>query len=68
MMLSNFQLEKLAKYYKLHINEICMKDKLPNAVQDGGYMINRQSFNEGTGTQWISLFVILDNAYYFDLF
>ena len=45
-----------------------MKDDLPIAVQDGGYIINMQSSNRGTGTHWISLFIIRDNAYYFDLF
>ena len=66
MMLSNFQLEKLAQYYKLHINDVCMKDELPNIVQDGGYIINMQSSTRGSGTHWVALF--RENAYYFDSF
>ena len=68
MMLSNFDLENLAKYYKLHINDVCMKDELPNTVQDGCYIINMQSSSKGTGTHWIALFIIRENAYYFDSF
>ena len=37
-------------------------------MQDGGYIINMQSSRKGTGTHWVSLFIIRNNAYYFDLF
>ena len=66
-MLSSFQLDKLAKYYKLHIYEICMIDELQNTVKDRGYIINMQSSNRGTGTHRVSLYIIRDNAYYFDI-
>ena len=68
MVLSNFQLEKLAKFYKLKINDICMKDELPDKVEDGSYIINLQSSFQGTGTHWCALFIDRKNAYYQDSF
>ena len=45
-----------------------MKDELPNTVQHGGYIIHMQSSNKGTSTQRVSLFIIRDNASWFDTF
>ena len=67
-MLSNFELERLAKFYKLPLISICMKNELPNTVKNGCYIINMQSSTQGNGTHWVALFVYQNNSYYFDPF
>ena len=67
-MLSNFDLERIAKFYKLPLISICMKNELPTALKDGCYIVNMQSSTAGSGTHWVSLFVYKDNSYYFDSF
>ena len=67
-MLSNFELERLAKFYKLPLISICMKNELPNTVKNGCYIINMQSSTQGNGTHWVALFVYQNNGYYFDSF
>ena len=58
-MLSNFQFKQFSKFYKLHINKICMKDKLPNTVPDCGYVKNMRSSRKGIGTLWLGYLVYL---------
>ena len=67
-MLSNFDIEKLCKFYRLPLIAICMKNELPMAVKDGCYIINMQSSTQGNGTHWIALYVFKLNAFYFDSF
>lgn len=67
-MLSNFDIEKLCKFYKLPLIAICMKDELPTVVKDGCYVINMQSSTQGNGTHWIGLYIHKSNAFYFDSF
>ena len=67
-MLSNFDIEKLCKFYRLNLIAICMKDELPTAVKDGCYIINMQSSTQGNGTHWIGLYIYKSNAFYFDSF
>ena len=45
-----------------------MKEELPNAEQDKGYVINMPPSSKGTGTHWVSIFIIRNNAYYFNSF
>ena len=67
-MLSNFDLEKICKFYKLPIVSISMKDELPSTIKDGCYIVNMQSSSQGNGTHWVALFVYKFNAFYFDSF
>lgn len=67
-MLSNFDIEKLCKFYRLNLIAICMKDELPTTVKDGCYVINMQSSHQGNGTHWVGLYVFKSNAFYFDSF
>ena len=67
-MISNFELERLAKFYRLPLISICMKDELPKKVEDGCYIINMESSFMGSGTHWVALFVYKNTAYYFDSF
>jgi hypothetical protein len=68
MTLSNFDIEKICKFYKLPIVAITMKDELPRSVKNGCYVINMQSSSEGNGTHWVALFIYKTNAFYFDSF
>jgi len=58
-MLTNFQLEDLAKKYHIPLVAICMKDELPKSPRDGNYIINLQSSDGGknTGTHWTALII-----------
>lgn len=67
-MITNFELERLAKFYRLPLISICMKNELPSTVSDGCYIINMQSSTQGNGSHWVALYVIKDNSYYFDSF
>ena len=67
-MLSNFDIEKICKFYRLPVVAICMKNELPTIVKDGCYVINMQSSTQGTGTHWVGLYVYKNNAFYFDSF
>ena len=67
-MISNFELERLAKFYRLPLISICMKDELPDKPKDGCYIINLQSSLVGNGSHWVALFVYKNTAYYFDSF
>jgi hypothetical protein len=66
---SNFDLEDLAKKYKLPLVGIYSKDELPERVKVGSYIINLQDSTDGNGTHWV-LAKIFDkkNALYFDSF
>ena len=48
-MLSNFDLEQIAEYYKVPLLGVVMKDELPPFVRDGSYIINLQSTTYGYG-------------------
>jgi hypothetical protein len=67
-MLSNFDLEKLAGFYKLPLVGIFMKNELPKKLIDGCYIINLQSSTQGNGTHWTSMVVWKKMSYYFDSF
>lgn len=67
--ISNFDLEDLAKKYKLPLIGIYSKDELPKKIQVGSYIVNMQDSTDGNGTHWC-LIKIFDkkNALYFDSF
>ena len=65
---SNFDLEDLAKKYKLPLVGIYSKDELPK-IQVGSYIVNLQDSDKGSGSHWC-LIKIFDkkNALWFDSF
>ena len=67
-MITNFELEKLAKFYKLPLVSICMKNELPTKPKEGCYIVNMQSSTAGSGTHWIAFFFFKNICYYFDSF
>jgi hypothetical protein len=67
-MLSNFELEQIAEYYKVPLLGVVMKDELPPFVRDGSYIINLQSTTDGNGSHWTALQVKGNSAFFFDSF
>lgn len=54
---TNIELEKLAQQFKINLNGIYTKDMLKNVIpRKGGYIINMQDSDEGSGTHWISVY------------
>lgn len=49
--LSNFDLEEILKGVK-NFNGVYAKDRLPQPIKNGWYIINLQNFNDGEGTHW----------------
>ena len=52
-MLSNFDLERLAKVYKVKLNGVFSKDTLPERMDEGWFIINLQNLGDGPGTHWV---------------
>jgi len=52
-MLSNFDIERIAKKLELPIVGVFSKDKLPKERKIGSYYINLQDHDDGDGTHWI---------------
>jgi hypothetical protein len=67
-MINNFDLEKIAKFYRLPLVSICMKNELPNKPKEGCYIVNMQSSSAGSGTHWVAFFFFKNICYYFDSF
>ena len=67
-MFSNFDLEKLAGFYKLPLIGIHMKNEMPKKPVDGCYIINLQSSTQGNGTHWTAMIIWKKKSYYFDSF
>ena len=68
-MLSNFQLEKLAKIYRVPLNGVFSKDELEDVEpRDGNYIVNLQSSTDGCGSHWECLIIRGADAFTFDSF
>jgi hypothetical protein len=70
-MLTNIDLEKIAKVLKLNLVAICSKDVLKKiSPKIGGYIINMQDEADGNGTHWVSFCIYTENeiakCLYFD--
>jgi hypothetical protein len=76
-MLSNFQLEKLARNRLTHFVGVFPRDQIPPLyqtkqkfkTQDGlSYILNMQADHQGNrkGTHWVAMFVDSNQCYYFD--
>ena len=63
--LTNFEIQK---YYQnqLKLNGVYSRDNLPK-IKDGAYVINLDEYSH-IGTHWIALYVLNNNATYFDIF
>jgi hypothetical protein len=68
-MLSNIDLENMAKKDDLDLIGVYSKDKLPSERRVGSYIINMQDYDDGSGTHWVA-FKIFENGKccYFDSF
>ena len=67
-MLSNFELEDMCSELRIPLIRVCMKDELPNSVQNGGYIINLDSSTHSDGTHWTAMVVKDNEAQFFDPF
>ena len=69
-MLSNFQIEKIAKDLKLKLplENILMKNELTKPKVNYNYIINLQSSYQGSGSHWTGLIVEQHESFYFDSF
>ena len=67
--LSNLDLEKYARKYKLPLIGVFSKDELPDQLQVGSYYVNMQNAADGQGSHWV-LVKVFDkkHALYFDSF
>ena len=66
--LSNYEIEDIAKHYRLPLIDCCMKDELSSTLQNGYYIINLESSNQGDGTHWTCLIVQKNVAVFCDSF
>jgi hypothetical protein len=65
-MLTNFDLEKIAKNYDVELIGIYSKNELDNLqIENGNYIIN---LDDDIGSHWCGLFVSKNDAMYFDSF
>lgn len=68
MSLSNFDIMDIAKFYKIKLNDVTMKDLLHyDLPKDGFYVINLDSSANG-GTHWTALVIRNKDIFYFDSF
>ena len=67
-MITNFDLEKLAKNYNIELTGVYMKDQLDKLpINDGNYIINLDNL-QVQGTHWTGLHIRDKQAIYFDSF
>ena len=67
MAISNFDILNVAKYYKLPLNGVFMKDTLPNVPKNGGYVVNLDSSTDPRdGTHWCSIYFNNKDVLYVD--
>jgi hypothetical protein len=67
-MITNYDLEKMAKSYNIELTGVYMKDQLDNLpINDGNYIINLDN-EKGIGTHWTALHIRDKQAIYFDSF
>jgi hypothetical protein len=57
-MITNFDLEEIAKKHNIPLNKIFMKDMPPMDIREGGYIINLQDKMSGQGgSHWVGLYI-----------
>ena len=57
----------LADKYNIKINGVFTKDKVPDVLSDGWYILNLDDY-KGGGTHWTCFHIGKDNKLYFDSF
>ena len=64
--LTNFEIQK---YYKNEpkFKSVCSRDNLPDKIKDGSYVKNLGEYSD-TGTHWVALYVLNNDATCFDSF
>lgn len=68
-MITNFDIEEIAKSLKLPIVGVFSKDKLPQKRYIGSYYINMEDSDKGSGSHWVFFRVFpFGKAVYFDSF
>ena len=66
---TNVDLETLAHKMKINLIGIYSKDKLPKKCYVGGYIVNLEDNDAGSGTHWVSLYITKKKEIlYFDSF
>ena len=66
-MLTNFDLERIAKEMKINLIGVYSKDELYGiARKNGAYIVNMQDSGVGEGTHWLELIKNKGVSYYFD--
>jgi hypothetical protein len=66
-MLTNFDLEKIAKQMKINLNGVWSKDELYGIPHtNGAYIVNMQDSGVGEGTHWVAFIKNKGTSYYFD--
>jgi hypothetical protein len=70
-MLSNRELLEMAKYYKIRVNSLSLKNELPAKIELGFSIYNLDSADKlgnATGTHWTGSFCDAKRCCYFDSF
>ena len=68
-MLSNFDIEDMAKSSDIDLIGVFSKDQMPSQLKAGSYIINMQNAEDGNGTHWICCKIFENGkACYFDSF
>jgi hypothetical protein len=68
-MITNFDIEDIAKHLKLPIVGVFSKDQLPQKRKVGSYYINMEDHDKGNGTHWVFARIFpTGHAIYFDSF
>lgn len=66
--MTNVALEEKAVRLHIPLVGVFSKDKLPITKKDGGYIINLQDSDKGSGTHWTAFYVEGSSRVYFDSF
>jgi hypothetical protein len=66
-MITNFDIEEIAKGLKLDIVGVFSKDQLPQRRSVGSYYVNMEDHDKGSGTHWVFMRIFpCGSACYFD--
>ena len=63
--LTNFEIIKYEN--ESRFDSVYSRDKLPNKIKDGAYLINLDEYSD-IGTHWVALYVKNNDITYFDSF
>ena len=66
-LLTNFEIQKYYQIHEKRFNGVYLSDNLPDKLKDGTYVINLDEYSD-IGTHWVALYVLNNDATYFDSF